>query len=73
MLRDGRNADEENQDADGVSLEPQDRIGVLVRPLHARLYARFPRDREGRGAGSRTQAHHLSPHKEFRAVAVTAP
>jgi hypothetical protein len=28
MLRDGGNADEENQDADDVGLEPQDRIGV---------------------------------------------
>jgi hypothetical protein len=28
MLRDGGNADEENQNADDVRLEPQDRIGV---------------------------------------------
>ena len=28
MLRDGGNADEENQDADDIGLEPQDRIGV---------------------------------------------
>jgi hypothetical protein len=28
MLRDGGNANEENQDADDVGLEPQDRIGV---------------------------------------------
>jgi hypothetical protein len=28
MLRDGGNADEENQDTDDVGLEPQDRIGV---------------------------------------------
>ena len=28
MLCDGGNADEENQDADGVGLEPQDVIGV---------------------------------------------
>jgi hypothetical protein len=28
MLRDGGNADEENQDADDVGLEPHDRIGV---------------------------------------------
>jgi hypothetical protein len=28
MLRDGGNADEEDQDADDVGLEPQDRIGI---------------------------------------------
>jgi hypothetical protein len=28
MLRDGGNADEKNQNADDVRLQPQDRIGV---------------------------------------------
>lgn len=29
--------------------------------------------REGGAAGLRSQAHHLSPHEEFRAIAVIAP
>jgi hypothetical protein len=48
-------------------------IGVHGKPLHARLSSSFSRKRGGRGRGVRTQAGHLSPHEEFRAVAVTAP
>lgn len=42
MLRDGGNAEEENQDADDVGLQPQDRIGVHG-ALHGRLSSRFAR------------------------------
>jgi hypothetical protein len=42
MLRDGGNAEEENQDADDVGLQPQDRIGVHG-ALHRRLSSRFAR------------------------------
>jgi hypothetical protein len=72
MLRDGPNADEENQDADDVGLEPQDRIGVHRKPLHARFSSRFPHDEKGTAVGLRRRRHPL--HREsFRAVAVTAP
>jgi hypothetical protein len=41
MLRDGCNADEENQDADDVGLEPQDRIGVHGEPSTLGVSSRF--------------------------------
>jgi hypothetical protein len=42
MLGDGGNADEENQHADDVGLEPQDRIAIHGGWLHARRFFKIP-------------------------------
>jgi hypothetical protein len=70
MLRDGGNADEENQDADDVGLEPQDRIGVHGERSEDGLSSRFPREGVPR---VRTQARQPSHRHSFRAVFVSAP
>jgi hypothetical protein len=68
MLGDGGNADEENQDADDVGLEPQDRIGVHGKLSTLGVLQDSPVPGRA-GPRVRTQARHLSPHEEFRVSA----
>jgi hypothetical protein len=71
MLRDGGNADEENQDTDDLGLEPQDRIGVHGKcSTDSSLQDLPPGDGEG-GCTGFGRRRHPSHRQSFRAV--TAP
>jgi hypothetical protein len=61
MLRDGGNADEENQDADDIGLEPQDMIGVHGKRSNMGSLQDFPVTGVSRVAGAPTLASPLIP------------
>lgn len=71
MLRDGGNADQENQDADDIGLEPEDRIGLHGKRSKMSSLQDFPVTVVPR---LRTQEARQHSHRHsFRVIVVTAP